>query len=557
MAEALLDAPPSTLAQPPATVRSAAHGELEKATVEWLHLLGEDGMLLASSAARTYGPNTLALTRQIPLALRPKHADEVAALVRIAAKRRIPLYPVSTGKNWGYGCANPVQDGSVVVDLSRMDRILDFDAELGLVTVEPGVTQGQLAEYLDGKGLPFLVPVTGAGPDASLLGNALERGYGITPSSDHFGAVTALEAVLPNGERYRSALSELGGERVDRAFKWGLGPYLDGLFSQGNLGIVTQATIALAPTPERIEACFFWLRREEDLQEAVLAVRKILRGVGGVMGSVNLMDRRRVLAMVEPYPKDQTPAGGPIPAEVVERLAQRNGIAPWTGLGALYGDPRVVAAARRVMQERLRPLVSRMLFVTPWKARLAKTVLARLPGLRNSRLAHLAGRVDETLRHLAGRPSEIALPLAYWKSGGPPQGRRMDPARDGCGLLWYAPLVPMLPERVRTYVDSVRKTCLGFGLDPLITLTSLSERCFDSTVPILFDRKNPAEVQRAHACHEALLERGQREGFLPYRLGVQSMRKLTSAPLSSVELSAKIKRALDPANIIAPGRYTR
>jgi 4-cresol dehydrogenase (hydroxylating) len=92
------------------------------------------------------------------------------------------------------------------------------------VTVEPGVTQQILYDYLERNRLAFLVPATGAGPHCSLVGNALERGYGITPYADHFSAVTAIEAVLPNGRIYRSALSELGGGTVDRAFKWGIGP---------------------------------------------------------------------------------------------------------------------------------------------------------------------------------------------------------------------------------------------------------------------------------------------------------------------------------------------
>ena len=82
----------------------------------------------------------------------------------------------------------------------------------------------------------------------------LERGYGITPYADHFAAVTALEAVLPDGRIYRSALSELGGATVDRAYKWGIGPYIDGLFAQGNFAVVTNMTIALAPRPVR-SAC--------------------------------------------------------------------------------------------------------------------------------------------------------------------------------------------------------------------------------------------------------------------------------------------------------------
>jgi 4-cresol dehydrogenase (hydroxylating) len=110
----------------------------------------------------------------------------------------------------------------------------------------PGVTESQLREYLDDHAPGFMVPTTGAGPNCSLIGNALERGYGITPYADHFGAVTALEAVLPDGRLYRSALTELGAETLDQAFKWGLGPYLDGLFAQGSIGVVGPGRVACA-----------------------------------------------------------------------------------------------------------------------------------------------------------------------------------------------------------------------------------------------------------------------------------------------------------------------
>ena len=75
-----------------------------------------------------------------------------------------------------------------------------------MVTVEPGVTQAKLSAYLDTHGYSFLVPVTGTGSNCSLLGNALERGYGVTPQTDHFGAVTDMEAVLADGSIYRTTL---------------------------------------------------------------------------------------------------------------------------------------------------------------------------------------------------------------------------------------------------------------------------------------------------------------------------------------------------------------
>ncbi len=125
--------------------------------------------------------------------------EQVQAVVGWAAAHDFPIYPISTGKNWGYGdlCA-PVA-GCLLLDLSRMNRILEVDVALAYAVVEPGVTQGQLAEHLEEQSLPLMVDATGAGPDASLIGNTLERGFGHTAYGDRSAHVACLEAVLPDG----------------------------------------------------------------------------------------------------------------------------------------------------------------------------------------------------------------------------------------------------------------------------------------------------------------------------------------------------------------------
>lgn len=529
--------------------------DLQAALSEWRQTLGDARVLAGEQAARRYGPDTTAVVREIPAALLPATVEEIVALVTTAGKYQIPLYPISKGNNWGYGSANPVVDGCVIVDLSTMNRILDLDADTGVLTVEPGVTQQQLRDYLDRHHLPFLVPVHGGGPDCSLVGNALERGYGITPYADHFGAVMALEAVLPNGEIYRSPLSELGGVTVDRSFKWGFGPYLDGLFTQGNFGIVTQMTLALAPIPEHIRAFFFGLARDEELEPAVDCIRATLREVGMITGSINLMNARRVLSMMEPYPFDRTPPGGIIPPAVLQEMARRNQVMTWMGVGAIYGNARLVKATRAVIRRTLRPVARRLTFLSPSLVSQVLRWINRLPG-QGGRLGNFVGTLHKTLQLMAGNPSEIALPLAYWKSGTQPaDGSPLNPARDGCGLIWYAPLVPMKPERVRCYVEMVKTVCTDHGIEPLITLTSLSDRCYDSTIPLLFDRRSAAETERAHACYAALFTAGRQEGFLPYRTSVQSMHLFTDPALACWRLTRQLKQAVDPQHILAPGRY--
>jgi hypothetical protein len=163
--------------------------------------------------------------------------------------------------------------------------------------------------------------------------------------------------------------------------------------------------------------------------------------------------------------------------------------------------------------------------------------------------------LERALEIAEGTPNETALPLAYWRSGRRPDTGPLDPARDGCGLLWYAPLVPMSGLATRRYVEFVERCMIGHGLEPLVTLTSLSERCWDSTVPVLFDRGGPDATVAARRCLRDLVEAGRERGFVPYRIGIDDMDWLAEhAPLHQ-SLARRLKASLDSQAIMAPGRY--
>lgn len=521
-------------------------------------VLGADAVLEGDADLLRYRTSTLGVVRRVPAAILPASVEHIVRLVQLAGEHRVPLYPVSTGRNWGYGSGSPIVDGCVVVNLSRMNRVVDFDARTGVVTLEPGVTQADLSAYLTRNRLPFLVPTTGAGPTCSIVGNALERGYGITPAADHFSAVTSIEAVLADGSTYRSPLAAMGAPACDRAFKWGFGPYVDGLFTQGAFGIVTRMSIALARRPEYIRAFFFGLRDDSLLEHAVEAVQSVLAALPGTVGGINLMDARRMLAMAAPYPADRVGPDGLIPDEVILRLARQYGVMPWNGFGTLYGTARVVSAAQKDIRQRLRRVASRLLFLSPERAVSLQRLGSRIPWVPH-RLKRTLCVLRSSLELVAGTPNETALPLAYWKREGGAAGKSapLDPDRDGCGLLWYSPLVEMKPDRVRRYVTMVPEVVRPFGLEPLITLTSLSERCFDSTVPLLFNPRSAQECESVIECHRMLLESGLRDGFVPYRGGVQSMAWFTERAPEFWDLIAVLKNAIDPAGLISPGRYAR
>jgi 4-cresol dehydrogenase (hydroxylating) len=94
-----------------------------------------------------------------------------------------------------------------------------------------------------------------------------------------------------------------------------------------------------------------------------------------------------------------------------------------------------------------------------------------------------------------------------------------------------------------------------YAFEACITFTAVNQRCFDCTLPLLYDRDNPHEVQRAQECYTELLHSCKREGYLPYRLGVQSMEDETGSGDVFWNVVRRLKLALDPKGIIAPGRY--
>lgn len=526
---------------------------LESAIAEWTATIGLTGIDGLSGTG--FGPCTTGAERYVPLVLRPETADQIPQILQISRKWKVGIYPISTGRNWGYGSANPVDDGCVLLDLSNLDRITDFDPALGVVTVEPGVTQEKLRAFLDGQNADYLVPVTGAGPSCSLMGNALDRGYGITPITDHFAAVTALEAVLPDGKLYRTPLTELGGGEVDRLFKWGVGPYLDGLFTQGNFGVVVRMTIALAPKPESVTAFFFSVKDDKMLEKLVPAVRQVLRTLSGNVAAINLLNRQRMLSMMVPFPADKA-SDGVLPASEVEILSRAHGIHTWNGVGAIYASREVAKAARRTLRRLLGPVTDRLIFVDARKVALARRLAHLLPRKPATRLTRLVETLDGALDIMNGRPNDVALSLAYWRSGRFPEaGTPKNPARDGCGLIWYAPLVPIRGEDARRYVEMIERICPEYGINPLITLTTINDRCFDSTVPLLFDRGDENATRRANACYTALLKAGQEEGFLPYRLNIDNMATMNENDSVSSALATQLKTAIDPHHLLSPGRY--
>src|SRR5688572_1193823 len=191
------------------------------------------------SARESAARSTFATSSRTPAILRPADRLAVQACVRIANRFGVPIYPLSTGRNWGYGSRAPVRD-AVLLDLGRLNQITDFSEPLAYVTLEPGVTQRQLHEFLRAQRSALWMDATGSSPDCSVIGNTLERGFGHTPYGEHAAWACGLEVVLPTGHCIETGFCRFPNTRAGAVNRWGSGPSLDGLFFQSNLGIVTR-----------------------------------------------------------------------------------------------------------------------------------------------------------------------------------------------------------------------------------------------------------------------------------------------------------------------------
>jgi 4-cresol dehydrogenase (hydroxylating) len=479
-----------------------SHRLAAEALERWTSLLSAAHVVTDDPSRKAAETATFATTQKVCAILRPGSRDEVQECMRIANRFRIPVYPVSSGKNWGYGSRVPVADASVLIDLSRLNRILDFNEKLAYVTVEPGVTQRQLFQLLQDRRSALWMDATGSSPDCSLIGNAVERGFGHTPYGDHFAQVCGLEVVLPTGAVLETGFGRFPGSQAGPAYKSGAGPTLDGLFSQSNLGIVTRMTIWLMPAPEHFEAFFFQCNREDQLAPLVESLRP-LRLQGILRSTVHVANDYKVLGGIQQYPWQETGGATPLRPELMRQLRSRLKFGAWSGSGGLYGTRGQVAEAKRAVRRALKDKVDRLQFLDDrrlaFASRFAK-LYQFLTGWDLSRTLDLARPVFGLMK---GVPTEKPLESAYWRKKSLPSAP-MDPDRDGCGLLWHAPIAPMEGRHLDVVVEIANRILLEYGFEPSISMTLITERAVACVISICYDRAEPGQDDQAMACYRHL-----------------------------------------------------
>jgi 4-cresol dehydrogenase (hydroxylating) len=433
-----------------------------------------------------------------------------------------------------------------------LNRILDFSEELGYVTVEPGVTQAQLHAFLHERKSSLWMDSTGASPECSLIGNTVERGFGHTPYGDHFANSCGLEVVLPQGDVVEMGFARFPGASAAPLYRWGVGPVLDGLFSQSNFGVVTRMTLWLMPAPEYFQAYYFQCGEDSQLGPLIDSLRP-LRMSGTIRSSSHIANDYKVLSAVEQYPWQAAGGKTPLAGPLLDKLRREMRIGAWNGSGALYGTKTQVKEARRLLSRALAGHARRLQFLDDGKLALAERFSGLYQMLTGWNLKRTLSVLRPVYGLMKGIPTDRPLASTYWRKRMPPPAN-MDPDRDGCGLLWCSPVAPNDGRHARIITSLASGIILRHGFEPMISLTVLTDRTLSCIVSLGYDRDVPGEDDKAMACYRELLERLARQGYYSYRLSVGGMSAM-GQPDAYQQLLADLKRTLDPNGIMAPGRY--
>lgn len=543
-------------------------GRLQQALEEMRNVLGADHVFDGEDEVRQRAAVILPTSHQPSAFVYPANRDEVVALVEIGNRHRVPLWPTSKGKNWGYGSATPAQPGAVVVVLERMNRIITVNEELAFAVVEPGVTYRQLHAYLEAQGLPLWIDCTDGPAEGSVIGNALERGIGETPYGDHFGNLCGIEAVMPDG-----SLVQTGGGPMDRypswnTYKWGVGPYLEGLFSQSNYGIVTKSGIWLMPRPERFLSCFFELGREADFPAMIDAMRR-LQFNGALSSKVHIINDNISFAIAAEHPRELLQGAPYLSDERRAELRRHYNVAPWLFAGGVYGTRRQVRANVALIKRELAKLGT-LQFVDEMKVSAVHYLLAlaRSSSPLRRRTAEFLARwlirkplpFVEQVPHLhaieQGFPSDHFVKHAYFKCRTKkPADDDIDPARDSCGLIWIGPMVPLTGIEVSSILELCKPLYRKHQLDLTAALMVANPRTMIVLMSIFYDRADPDESERAKQLYFELGQTTQAAGYQQYRTSTIYMDQILDPAPEFRQLANRIKEVLDPNGILAPGKY--
>ena len=482
-------------------------------------------------------------------AVAPDGVEEVQKVVRIANQYKIPIYPVSTGKNLGYGGSAPVFSGSVVLDLKRMNRVIEVNEENAYALVEPGVSYFDLYRYIQEKGLRLWVDVPDPGW-GSPVGNALDRGGGYLMAQfrNHFDSHCGMEVVLASGEIIRTGMGAMPGAKTWQNYKSGFGPWVDGIFSQSNFGVVTKMGFWLMPEPDAYLSGTVYVPKHKDLIPLVRILNYLenTRVTNGMPDLGSPLLGIPMIQQIDIWNRGEGPAppepelasllakseGGYSPE--LEQYALAHGISYWSLKLTFYGAPKANEANWEFAKEKFSAIAG-----------------AKFVDNESYKLPLTAEQQEKVHKPQFGIPS-----LAMFSIGA---RSRINPDPTS-GHMWFSPIIPRTGEAIfeanRVFSEAAKK----YGIPALaFSLPSCYwERAFIFIFAFPVTR-DPATNQKNRAAFRQLVQIAAEHGWGEYRTAPAYQDTIMSTysynKHSLLRFHETLKDAVDPNGILSAGRY--
>lgn len=455
---------------------------------------------------------------------RPSLTKEVQTIVKWANKYKIPLYPISIGRNLGYGGSAPRVRGSVILDLgSRMNSILDFDGRNGSILLEPGVSYFALYDFVKKSGYPLMIDVPDIG-GGSVIGNALDRGVGYTPYGDHLSMHCGMEVVLPNGEVVRTGMGALPESNTWNLFQYGFGPFIDGIFSQSNYGIVTKMGFWLMPDPGGSLTYLITAPEYNDIGFLSTAIQK-LRMQGLISNVPHMHNAIEEVAAIGKPREHYWKGKGTMPESEIKRLLKNTptGANAWYFYGTVYGPPDMQEFQLKKIKEEFLKIKGAQYFASH--------------DLPEDHYIHSRALICDGIPHIR------ELDWVNWMPNG--------------AHLFFSPICPITQEHCSKLMDILTKRHEEFGIDFVANLL-VGPREIHVIALIVYDKFDPVQKRKAHGLLDVLISDCAKEGYGEYRthLAFQDrvMQTYNWNDGALLKLFEQLKDTLDPNGILAPGK---
>jgi glycolate oxidase len=242
------------------------YNEITTADAQFLQsLCGPNRVFTGAQISEDFDHDEMGTVRHMPaLVVQPASTQEVSQIMRLANQRLLPVTPRGQGTGL-VGGAVPLH-GGILLDMSKMNKILELDEATLTLTVEPGVLLMEIARFVEERG--FFYPPDPGEKTATIGGNISTNAggmravkYGVT--RDY---VRGLQVVLPSGE-----ILETGNKCVKNSTGYDLKDLITG--SEGTLAVITRAILKLIPLPKKIVSLLIPF---PDLETAIGVVPKLI-----------------------------------------------------------------------------------------------------------------------------------------------------------------------------------------------------------------------------------------------------------------------------------------